>query len=84
MNKMEILKNAFEEIGYKTNLSYYKKNEIYYLEILGTTDGDGDTYEFCFNKNYEPVEWTGGYTPNGEWLTLEQNYQRLEEEKEDF
>ena len=83
MNKMEILKNAFEKIGYKTNLWYHKKNEIYYLEILGTVDSDGDTYEFCFNKNYEPVIWTGGCTLNGEWLTLDQNYQKLEEEKED-
>ena len=83
MNKMEILKNAFEEIGYKTHLWYYKESEIYYLEILGTIDGDGDTYEFCFNKNYEPVIWTGEHTLNGKWLTLDQNYQRLEEEKED-
>ena len=69
MNKMEILKNAFEEIGYKTDLWYHKENEIYHLEILGTTDSDGDTYEFCFNKNYEPVIWTGR-----KWLTLDQNY----------
>lgn len=77
MNKMEILKNAFEEIGYKTDLCYHKENKIYYLEILGTVDSDGDTYEFCFNKNCEPVIWTG------KWLTLDQNYQKLEEEKED-
>ena len=83
MNKMEILKNAFEEIGYKTDLWYHKKNEIYYLEILGTTDSDGDTYEFCFNKNYEPVEWVNNYSLQGKWLTLDENYKKLEEEREE-
>lgn len=83
MNKMEILKNAFEEIGYKTDLWYHKENKIYYLDILGTNDGDGDPFEFCFNQDYEPVIWTGEYSLNGKWLTLEQNYQRLEEENEE-
>ena len=79
MNKLEILKKAFEEIGYKTDLWYHKENKIYYLDILGTDDGDGGDLEFCFNQNYEPVIWAG----NGKWLTLEQNYQGFEEEKEE-
>ena len=83
MNKMEILKNAFEEIGYKTNLWYHKENEIYYLDILGTNNRDGEPLEFCFNQDYEPVIWANGYGFDGEWLTLEQNYQKLEEEKEE-
>lgn len=83
MNKIEILKNAFEEIGYKTDLWYRKKNKIYYLDILGTDDGEGNPLEFCFNQDCEPVVWTGGHTLNGEWLTLEQNYQNFEKEKEE-
>lgn len=83
MNKMEILKNAFEQIGYKTDLWYHEENKIYYLDILGTRDGDGYNYTFCFNPNYEPVQWIDNYHHQGQWLTLEENYKRLEEDYEE-
>ena len=37
MNKMEILKNTFESIGYKTCLCLNEDIDIYFLKILGLT-----------------------------------------------
>ena len=53
MNKMEILKNAFEQIGFKTEVEPCDENYILYIE--GTHDGDGNEYEFTFNQNFEPT-----------------------------
>ena len=53
MNKMEILKKAFEKIGYKTRISH--RDEDYVLLIEGTQNRDGYEYEFWFNENFEPT-----------------------------
>lgn len=73
MKKMEILKNAFESIGYKTNLYLNEDIDIYYLEILDIYDGDGCLYEFTFNLQGEPV----GYADD-EFRTLQEHYKYLE------
>lgn len=83
MNKMEILKNAFEKIGYRTELEYDEDDERYILEIV---DDDLEPSVFNFDKNYEPMIWTGGYGLHGEWLSLDEYYKELDKysEEEDF
>lgn len=74
MNKMEILKNTFESIGYKTHLYLNEDIDIYFLEILGIfCEGDGCLYEFTFNLQGEPV----GYEDD-EFRTLQEHYKYLE------
>lgn len=75
MKKMEILKNAFESIGYKTKTSYNKDWDIYYLCIEGTFDGDASNYSFCFNKDMEPIEYDDN---DNEFRTLQEHYKHLE------
>lgn len=54
MNNLEILKNAFEQIGCKTQVE--KSVEGYnLLWVLGIGVGEGDYSEFTFDENYEPI-----------------------------
>ena len=73
MNKMEILKNTFESIGYKTCLCLNEDIDIYFLKILGTCDSDAYPYEFTLNLLGEPVEYE-----NDEFRTLQEHNKYLE------
>lgn len=72
MNKMEILKNAFEQIGFKTKVEPYYDEYILYIE--GTQDGDGDYYDFTFNKDFEPTLFDWDIQDN---ILLKDYYKKL-------
>ena len=73
MNKMEILKNAFEQIGFKTKVEPYYEDYILYIE--GTHDGDGYKYQFTFNQNFEPTLFDWDIQDN---ILLNDYYKKIE------
>lgn len=79
MNKMEILKNAFEQIGYRTELEYDEDDKKYFLEIIDDSD---DPNGFYFNQDGEPLINGDRY-----WYSLDAYYKELDElpdPEEDF
>lgn len=74
MNKMEILKNAFEQIGFKTKVEPYYEDYVLYIE--GTHDGDGYKYHFTFNQNFEPTLFDWDTQDN---ILLNDYYKKIEE-----
>lgn len=79
MNKMEILKNVFEKIGYRTELEYDEDDKEYSLEIV---DDDLRPSMFYFDQNYEPIIYCGhSYSLDEFYKTLDRY---AEEEEEDF
>ena len=75
MNKMEILKNTFEQIGYRTELEYDEDDKTYSLEIV---DDDLHPSIFHFDQNYEPIVFTGDYL-----FSLDKFYKELDENSEE-
>ena len=67
INKVEILKNALETIGY--HVEYYKDLNYLYLPVLDIG--------FHFNKDNEPVEQI--YDKEFKMVTLDEYYKYHEE-----
>lgn len=55
MNKMEVLKNALEQVGYDIEISYDKELERYQLWINDDINNYENEICFDFDKNYEPL-----------------------------
>lgn len=55
MNKLEILKKAFEEIGFKCRCSYDKELERHSLIVEGDFWYENPDLLFEFDKNFEPL-----------------------------
>ena len=73
MNKMELLKNVFELIGFKTKIEPYYGE--YILFIKGTQDSEGVCYEFTFNKDFEPTLFDCDIKEN---ILLKDYYEKFE------
>ena len=83
MNKMEILKNAFEQIGYRTELEYDEDDKKYFLEII---DNNDDPNGFYFNQDGEPLI-NCIINRHFYWYSLDEYYKELDElpdPEEDF
>lgn len=87
LNKMEMLKNAFEKGGYKTEIKF--DNEKYTLYLVGILTYDEDDYcNFIFDKDFNPFKFnnkTGKYEIlKNHWKTERKYYEKIKNSKNNF